>query len=137
MRMPWLKGHNPGTDWENEKITFDSKRCITWCLDQPATMYAVPETKASEENLITRFLEIQTQDIWLRVKKQTPEARIPTKESRQTVGHDLDAQETQSIPAKGEVIIGTGIAIGLSWSTYERIALRNGPAIKHFLTVKA
>ena len=43
--MPWLKGHNPKIDWENKKITFDSERYITWCLDQSATIYAVLEPK--------------------------------------------------------------------------------------------
>ena len=59
-RMPWLKGHNPKIDWEERKITFDSERCITWYLNKSATIYAVPETKAQEENLITRFADIQT-----------------------------------------------------------------------------
>ena len=27
--MPWLRGHNPKIDWEEQKITFDSERCIT------------------------------------------------------------------------------------------------------------
>ena len=27
--MPWLKGHNPKIDWEEQKITVDSERCIT------------------------------------------------------------------------------------------------------------
>ena len=44
--MPWLKGHNPKIDWEEQKITFDSERCITWCLNKSATIYAVPENKA-------------------------------------------------------------------------------------------
>ena len=48
--IPWLKGHNPKIDWEEQKITFDSERCITWCLDKSATIYAVPEAKAQEEN---------------------------------------------------------------------------------------
>ena len=60
--MPWLKEHNPKIDWEEQKITFDSERCITWCLDKLATIYAVPETKAEEQNLITRFSEIQIED---------------------------------------------------------------------------
>ena len=49
--MPWLKGHNPKIDREEQKITFDSERCITWCLDKSATIYEVPETKAQEHNL--------------------------------------------------------------------------------------
>ena len=44
--MPWLKGDNPKIDWEEQKISFDSERYITWCLDKSATIYAVPETKA-------------------------------------------------------------------------------------------
>ena len=109
--MPWLKGHNAKIDWEEQKITFDSERCITWCLDKSATIHAVPETEAQKENLITRFSEIQTEDPRLRVKKLTYEARIPTKGSSQAAGHDLYAQETKVIPAKGQGIIGTGIAI--------------------------
>ena len=117
--MPWLRGHNPKIDWEEQKITFDSERCIMWCLDKSATIYAVPETKAQEENLITRFSEIQTEDTRLRVKKLTSEARIPTQGSSQAAGHDLYTQETKVIPAKGQDILGTGIAIGLL-SSYER-----------------
>ena len=124
-------------DWENEKITFDSERCITWCLNQSSTVYAVPEPKAREENLITRLSEIQTKDLSLRVKKLTLEARIPTKGSSQAAGHDLYAQETQKIPATGQGIIGTGIAIGLPSGTYGRIAPRSGLAIRHSLTVNA
>ena len=33
VRMQRLKGHNPKIDWEKEKITCDSERFITWCLD--------------------------------------------------------------------------------------------------------
>ena len=135
--MLWLKGHNPRIDWENEKITIDSERCITWCLNQSATVYVVPEPKAREENLITRFSEIQTRDQRHRVKKLTLEARISTKGSRQAAGHDMYTQETRIIPAKGQGIKGTGIAIGLPSGTYGCIAPRSGPAVKHSLTVNS
>ena len=46
--MPWLKGHNPKNNWEEQKITFDSEQWITWCLDKSATMTMVPENKADE-----------------------------------------------------------------------------------------
>ena len=128
--MPWLKGHNPGIDWEEEKVTFDSERCITWCWNQSATVYSVPEPKAREENLITRFAEIQTKDPRLQVKNLTPEARIPTTGSRQAAGHDLYAQETQIIPGKGQGILGTGIAKGLPSGTYGRLAPRSGLAFR-------
>ena len=31
--MPWLKEHNPTIDWNEKKITFNSERCTTWCLN--------------------------------------------------------------------------------------------------------
>ena len=63
--MPWLKGHNPKIDWEGQNITFDSERCTTWCLDKSAAVYTVPEAKAQEQNLVTRFSKIQTEDLRL------------------------------------------------------------------------
>ena len=106
-------------------------------MDKSATIYAVPETQAREENFTTRLSEIQTEDLRVGVKKLTPEARILTKGSRQAAGHDLNAQERQSIPATGRGIIGTGIAIGLPPGTYRRIAPRSGLAVKHYLAVNA
>ena len=135
--MPWLKGHNPKIDWEEQKITFDSERCITWCLDKSATIYAVPETEAQEENIITRFSEIQTENPRLRVKKLTSEARIPTKGSKKAAGHNLYAQSGTRIPGKGQGIIGTGSDIGRLPNTYGRIAPRSGLALKHSLAVNA
>ena len=97
----------------------------------------VPETKPQEENLITRFSEIQTQDERLRVKRLISEARIPTKGSKQAARYNLYAQEGTIITAKGQRIIGMGIAIGLPPNTYGRIAPRSGLALKHSLAVNA
>ena len=91
--MQCPKEHDLKIDWEEQKNTFDSKRCIMWCLDKSTTIYAVPETKAQEENLITRFSEIQTEDLRLRVKRLTSEARIPTKGSSR-------GQDTTRMPKK-------------------------------------
>ena len=85
----------------------------------------------------SRFSEIQAEDQRLRVKRLTSEARIPTKGSKKAAGHDLYAQSGTTIPAKGQGIIGTGIAIGLPPNTYRRIAPRSGLALKHSLAVNA
>ena len=135
--MPWLKGHNPKIDWKKNKITFDSERCTTWCLERKSSVYGIPEAKAREENLITRFSEIHAKEQRLRVKRINPAARIPTKGSQGAAGHDLYAQETKIIPAKGQTIIGTGIAVGLPPGTYGRVAPRSGLAAKHALAINA
>ena len=45
--------------------------------------------------------------------------------------------ETTTIPAKGQQMIGTGIAIALPPGTYARIAPRSGFAFRHGITTNA
>ena len=77
--MPWLREHNPTIDWNDKRMTFNSERCTTWFLKSSAVAYAVPEEKALEENLITRFSKIQAKngptasDQSVRVKKLSDE----------------------------------------------------------------
>jgi len=107
-------------------------------LNSSATVYTVPEGKALEENLVTRFSKIQANDDQrVRVQQMTPEAKMPTKGSTGGAGYDLYANEQVKILAKGQAVIGTGIAIGLPPNTYGRIAPRSGLAVKHHLAVNA
>src|SRR6195952_4688225 len=136
--MPWLREHNPTIDWNEKKITFNSERCTTWCLNSWPVAYAIPEEQALEENLITRFSEIQAnKDQSVKVKILSREARVPTRGSIKAAGHDLYANEGTEIPARGQAIVGTGIAIGLPYNTYGRIAPRSSLAVKHQLTRNA
>ena len=136
--MPWLKEHNPTIDWKERKITFNSERCTTWCLNSSPVAYAVPEAKALEENLITRFSKVQAkEDQRVKVKKLSPDARMPNRGSKRAAGHDLYANEGTEIPAGGQVMIGTGIAIQLPHNTYGHIVPRSGLAVKHRLTTNA
>src|ERR1700712_2334943 len=68
--MPWLREHNPTIDWNERKITFNSERCTTWCLNSSPVAYAVPEEQALEEIFITRFSKVQAKkDQSVKVKK--------------------------------------------------------------------
>ena len=51
--MPCVKEHNPKIDWGKNKITFNSERCTTWCLDKQSSVYGIPEAEVREEILIT------------------------------------------------------------------------------------
>jgi len=122
--MPWLREHNPTIDWNDKRITFNSERCTTWGLKSSPVAYAVPEDKALDENLISRFSKVQAKkgpttkngptanDQRVRVKKLAAEARVPKKGSARAAGHDLYANEGSDVPARGQAIVGTGIAIG-------------------------
>jgi len=135
--MPWLREHNPTINWNDKKIRFNSERCTTWCLKGSPVAYAVPEQEALEENLITRFSKVQAKkgptasDQSVRVKKLSNEARVPKKRSARAAGHDLYANEGTDVPARGQAIVGTGIAIGLPHNTYGRITPRSRVAVKH------
>jgi len=147
--MPWLREHNPTIDWNDKRITFNSELCTTWCLNSSPVAYAVPEEKALEENLITRFSQVQVKkgpttkngptanDQSVRVKKLSAEARVPMKGTTRAAGHDLYANEGTDVPARGQAIIGTGIAIGLPHDTYGRIAPRSSLVVKHRLMTNA
>ena len=53
----------------------------------------------------------------LRIKRLSKDAKMPTKGSRMVAGHDIYTLEDGIIPAKGEVLVRTGIAIGLPKGT--------------------
>jgi len=136
--MPWLKSHNPRIDWGQGKITFDSEKCTTMCLNESPTVYAIPQAEALEENLVSRFSTIQAKkDKRILVKKMHKNAKIPTKGTRGAAGHDLYAIEDKTIPAKGQQVVKTGISLRLPNGTYGRIAPRSGLAVKHGITVNA
>jgi len=103
----------------------------------------VPEEKAMEENLSTRFSKVQAKkgptasDQTVRVKKLSAKARVPTKGTARAAEHDLYANEGTDVPARGQAIVGTGIAIGLPHNTYGRIAPRSSLAVKDRLMTNA
>jgi len=136
--MPWLKQHSPRIDWGQGKITFESERCTTWCLKESPTVYAIPEDEAREANLKVEFGIAQSKkDQRVKVKKPDPQARIPTRGSAQAAGHDLYANERNTIPARGQEVLRTGISITPPRGTYGRIAPRSGMAVKHQVAVNA
>jgi len=67
------------------------------------------------------------------VQKLSGEARVPTKGSTKAAGHHLYASKETNLPARGQAIVGTGIAIALPHNSYERIALRSSLVVKHQL----
>jgi len=147
--MPWLTEHNSTIEWNDKRITFNSERCTTWWLKSSPVAYAVPEEQALEANLITRFSKIQAKngptaksgptvkDQSVRVKKLSKEARVPKKGSARAAGHNLYANEGTNVPARGQAIVGTGIASELAHNTCARIAPRTSLAVKHRLMTNA
>jgi len=141
--MPWLRQHNPTIDWNDKRITFNCAQFTPWYLKSSPFACAVPEEQAMEENLTTRLPKVQAKngptanDQSVRVKKRSADARAPMQESAREAGHDLYSIEGTDVPARGQAIVGTGIAIGLLHNTYERITPRSSLGVKQRLTTNA
>jgi len=73
----------------------------------------------------------------VRVKKLSAEARVPIKGKSRAAGHELVANEGTDVPARGQAIVGIGIASVLPHDTYGRIAPRSSLAVKHRLMTNA
>jgi len=73
----------------------------------------------------------------VRVKKLSDKARVPKMGSARAAGHDLYENAGTDVPARGQAIVGTGIAIGLPHNTYGRSAPRSSLAVKHRLKTNA
>ncbi|RAL00558.1 DUTPase Dut [Aspergillus ibericus CBS 121593] len=73
----------------------------------------------------------------LQVKKLTPTGRAPTRGSAFAAGYDIYSSKETVVPAKGKVLVDTGIAIAVPEGTYGRIAPRSGLASKHFIDTGA
>ena len=66
---------------------------MTWYLNSSPIAYALPEVKAFEENLITRFPKVQAKEAQsVKVKKLLSGARMSTRGSAKAAGHDLYIQ---------------------------------------------
>ena len=72
----------------------------------------------------------------LRIKKLSEQAIIPTKGSRMAAGHDIYALINSTIPTQRQMLVESGIAIGLPKGTYGRLAARSGMASKQGIVVR-
>jgi len=62
-------------------------------------------------------------------------AIIPTKGSMMAAGHDIYALKDGTMPAQRQILVDTGIAIGLPRGTYGRLVARSGMASRHAIAV--
>ena len=71
-----------------------------------------------------------TRSTQLSIKKLSKDAIIPTKGSRMAAGHDINELRDGTIRGQRQILVDTGIAVGLPKGTYGRLAARSGVASK-------
>ena len=83
-------------------------------------------------------MQPQTQNTpFLRVKKLSPSAQMPTKGSPDSAGWDLKAAHETIVPARGKAIIPTDLSIAVPEGCYGRIAPRSGLSWKKHTDIGA
>ncbi|CAA3019812.1 deoxyuridine 5 -triphosphate nucleotidohydrolase-like [Olea europaea subsp. europaea] len=74
---------------------------------------------------------------FLRVKKLSEKAVLPSRASPLSAGYDLSSAIETKVPARGKALIPTDLSIAIPEGTYARIAPRSGLAWKHSIDVGA
>jgi len=91
----------------------------------------IHQKRSAETALIPETLEAG----YLRIMKLSEKAIIPTKGTQFAAGHDIYPLTDCLVPAKGQTMVETGIAIGLPEGTYGRLPARCGMASKMGIAV--
>ncbi|KAL3639202.1 hypothetical protein CASFOL_017109 [Castilleja foliolosa] len=81
--------------------------------------------------------EIGEVNSFLRVKKLSDKAILPSRGSPFSAGYDLSSATETKVPSRGKALIPTDLSIAIPHGTYARIAPRSGLAWKHSIDVGA
>lgn len=73
----------------------------------------------------------------LKIKLLNETAKLPTRGSSFSAGHDLYSCEDSVVPARGKALVKTGLQIRVPAGCYGRVAPRSGLALKKFIDVGA
>ena len=73
----------------------------------------------------------------LRVKRLSPDARLPTRADDGAAGYDIAALHHFILPPSESVLVQTGLAVTVPPGTYGRLASRSGLATRHGVDVAA
>ena len=68
------------------------------------------------------------------VKRLSPDATLPVRASSYSAGYDLSSCEDVVVPAGGQLLVKTGLAVTVPLGTYGQISSRSGLALKHRIT---
>ncbi|KAL6504407.1 hypothetical protein OROGR_026330 [Orobanche gracilis] len=96
----------------------------------------LPKIQKTQENGVSEFIALEPPP-FLRVKKLSERAVLPSRGSRLSAGYDLSSATETMIPARGKALVQTDLSIAVPEGTYARIAPRSGLAWKHSIDVGA
>ncbi|XP_014505322.1 deoxyuridine 5'-triphosphate nucleotidohydrolase-like [Vigna radiata var. radiata] len=96
-----------------------------------------PESHATNGSCQPSPNDVSSTPPFLRVKKLSDKAVLPSRASPLSAGYDLSSAVETKVPARGKALVATDISIAIPEGTYARVAPRSGLAWKHSIDVGA
>ena len=110
-----------------------------WSAINSRSNFSTGDVQKTDCEQISRKLFIRSHPVFghLYVKKLQNNAAIPKRAIEEAAGYDVASSEEVTVPAKGKVVVKTGISVAVPEGCYGRIAPRSGLAVKKFIDVGA
>ena len=110
-----------------------------WSAINSRSNFSTGDVQKTDCEQISRKLFIRSHPVFghLYVKKLQNNAAIPKRGTEEAAGYDVASSEEVTVPAKGKVVVKTGISVAVPEGCYGRIAPRSGLAVKKFIDVGA
>jgi len=104
--LDWLREHNPDIDFTNNKISFVSEHCLTYCVTLPTNVPEFPEENSAFpriENNSTQNNEITTLPVFLETEKETS-CKSSSQESKTKTENPKDKSSKEILTTKESLI---------------------------------
>ena len=92
------------------------------------------DTKLEIQNCLFRMIQFLYHCTFKKLKNT---ATIPKRSTEGAAGYDLFAAEEVVVPAKGKIVVKTGISMAIPDGCYGRIAPRSGLSVKNHIDIGA
>ncbi|KAM0951606.1 putative dUTP diphosphatase [Dioscorea sansibarensis] len=126
---PFLVSVSPFRRFRSQMASKNFTEAIALDAHEPS-----PKLPKLSQNGITESRDLSP---FLRIKKLSENAVMPSRASPLSAGYDLSSAVETKVPARGKALVPTDISIAIPDGTYARIAPRSGLTWKHAIDVGA
>ncbi|XP_039139691.1 deoxyuridine 5'-triphosphate nucleotidohydrolase [Dioscorea cayenensis subsp. rotundata] len=126
---PFLVSVSPFNRFTSQMASKNSTEPISLDAHEPS-----PKLPKLSQNGITESRNLSP---FLRIKKLSENAVMPSRASPLSAGYDLSSAVETKVPARGKALVPTDLSIAIPDGTYARIAPRSGLTWKHSIDVGA
>ena len=132
----WKWQKNEKND-KNSRANFNKEGEWAYVHDDNCNSMKDCTMKCNKKDGLCKFFVMKTDMGIVKVKRLCNNARLPVRGSTRAAGYDLAAAQSAVVPARGKLLVKTGLSMSMPSGCYGRIAPRSGLALKKFIDVGA